>query len=619
MIREIELLAPAKNLECGIAAIDHGADAVYIGANSFGARVAAGNSIEDIEQLCHYAHQYNVKVYVTINTIIYDDEIDRVESLIRQLQDIGVDAILVQDMAILKICDNIKSRIILHASTQTDNRNIRKVEWLKKLGFSRVVLARELSLKEISAIHKAIPDIELEVFVHGALCVSYSGACYASEYCFHRSANRGNCAQFCRLKFDLRDSADKTVQKEKYMLSLKDMCRIHSLKELLDAGATSLKIEGRLKNVSYVKNVVAAYSQELDRIISLYPDKYKRSSAGKSVCSFKPDLNKTFNRGFTDYFLFGRKEGLASVNTPKAIGEFVGKVKEVRQNSFSVSGTNAFSNGDGLCFINDKQQLEGFRVNKVLNNRLFPLKMPVSLKPHMALYRNNDQLFENMMSASTANRKISINMILSAAQDYVELMMKDNDGHIVIERMSYNSDKAQKSQEENMKRQLSKLGNTPYVADEIIITSATETRFIPSSILVELRRRTLDKFFNQFMLSQNRGGFLSHILHEDTDTNINAEDINAANVANKFARRLYDEIGPKDAPDAFETIRHDADSCTQIMTCRYCIRYEMGYCTKQKGKKAPWKEPLYLVLNDDRKFRLKFDCINCQMKIYAEK
>lgn len=619
MIREIELLAPAKNLECGMAAIDHGADAVYIGANSFGARVAAGNSIEDIEQLCHYAHQYNVKVYVTINTIIYDDEIDRVESLIRQLQDIGVDAILVQDMAILKICGNIKSRIILHASTQTDNRNIRKVEWLKKLGFSRVVLARELSLKEISTIHKAIPDIELEVFVHGALCVSYSGACYASEYCFHRSANRGNCAQFCRLKFDLRDSADKTVQKGKYMLSLKDMCRIHSLKELLDAGATSLKIEGRLKNVSYVKNVVAAYSQELDRIISLYPDKYKRSSAGKSVCSFKPDLNKTFNRGFTDYFLFGRKEGLASVNTPKAIGEFVGKVKEVRQNSFSVSGTNAFSNGDGLCFINDKQQLEGFRVNKVLNNRLFPLKMPVSLKPHMALYRNNDQLFENMMSASTANRKISINMILSAAQDYVELMMKDNDGHIVIERMSYNSDKAQKSQEENMKRQLSKLGNTPYVADEIIITSATETRFIPSSILVELRRRTLDKFFNQFMLSQNRGGSLSRILHEDTDTNINAEDINAANVANKFARRLYDEIGPKDAPDAFETIRHDADSCTQIMTCRYCIRYEMGYCTKQKGKKAPWKEPLYLVLNDDRKFRLKFDCINCQMKIYAEK
>lgn len=618
MIREIELLAPAKNLECGIAAIDHGADAVYIGANSFGARVAAGNSIEDIEQLCHYAHQYNVKVYVTINTIIYDDEIDRVESLIRQLQDIGVDAILVQDMAILKICGNIKSRIILHASTQTDNRNIKKVEWLKKLGFSRVVLARELSLKEISAIHKAIPDIELEVFVHGALCVSYSGACYASEYCFHRSANRGNCAQFCRLKFDLRDSADKTVQKGKYMLSLKDMCRIHSLKELLDAGATSLKIEGRLKNVSYVKNVVAAYSQELDRIISLYPDKYKRSSAGKSVCSFKSDLNKTFNRGFTDYFLFGRKEGLASVNTPKAIGEFVGKVKEVRQNSFSVSGTNAFSNGDGLCFINDKQQLEGFRVNKVLNNRLFPLKMPVSLKPHMALYRNNDQLFENMMSARTANRKISINMILSAAQDYVELMIKDNDGHIVIERMSYNSDKAQKSQEENMKWQLSKLGNTPYVADEIIITSATETRFIPSSILVELRRRTLDKFSNQFMLSQNRGS-LSRILHEDTDTNINAEDINAANVANKFARRLYDEIGPKDAPDAFETIRHDADSCTQIMTCRYCIRYEMGYCTKQKGKKAPWKEPLYLVLNDDRKFRLKFDCINCQMKIYAEK
>lgn len=619
MIREIELLAPAKNLECGIAAIDHGADAVYIGASNFGARVAAGNSVEDIEQLCQYAHQYNTKVYVTINTIIYDDEIIQVENLIRKLNDIGVDAILVQDMAILKICNNIKSKITLHASTQTDNRNIDKIKWLKQAGFKRAVLARELSLKEINAIHKAVPDIELEVFVHGALCVSYSGACYASEYCFHRSANRGNCAQFCRLKFDLKDGSDNIIQKDKYMLSLKDMCRIHSLKDLLEAGATSLKIEGRLKNVSYVKNVVAAYSQELNRIIASYPDKYKRASNGKTTYSFKPDLSKTFNRGFTDYFLYGRKPGLASVNTPKAIGEFVGSVKEIWHNSFSVSGTKAFSNGDGLCFINENQQLEGFRVNKVVNNRLFPLKMPENLKPHMALYRNNDQLFENKMSATTAKRKIGVKMFLSASQDYVELTIKDDAGHTATEKISYSSETAKKSQEENMKLQLGKLGNTLYEADEITISPESETRFIPSSILAGLRRDTLEKFSHQFQFEHSGDNeSLGYILPNKIDTNNSAEEINIANVANKLARQLYDEIGPKDAPDAFETTKPNRDSETQIMTCRYCIRYEMGYCTKQ-GRKAPWQEPLYLVLKDNRKFRLKFDCLNCQMRIYAEK
>lgn len=619
MIREIELLAPAKNLECGIAAIDHGADAVYIGASNFGARVAAGNSVEDIEQLCQYTHQYNAKVYVTINTIIYDDEIIQVENLIRKLNDIGVDAILVQDMAILKICNNIKSKITLHASTQTDNRNIDKIKWLKQAGFKRAVLARELSLKEINAIHKAVPDIELEVFVHGALCVSYSGACYASEYCFHRSANRGNCAQFCRLKFDLKDGSDNIIQKDKYMLSLKDMCRIHSLKDLLEAGATSLKIEGRLKNVSYVKNVVAAYSQELNRIIASYPDKYKRASNGKTTYSFKPDLSKTFNRGFTDYFLYGRKPGLASVNTPKAIGEFVGSVKEIWHNSFSVSGTKAFSNGDGLCFINENQQLEGFRVNKVVNNRLFPLKMPENLKPHMALYRNNDQLFENKMSATTAKRKIGVKMFLSASQDYVELTIKDDAGHTATEKISYSSETAKKSQEENMKLQLGKLGNTLYEADEITISPESETRFIPSSILAGLRRDTLEKFSHQFQFEHSGDNeSLGYILPNKIDTNNSAEEINIANVANKLARQLYDEIGPKDAPDAFETTKPNRDSETQIMTCRYCIRYEMGYCTKQ-GRKAPWQEPLYLVLKDNRKFRLKFDCLNCQMRIYAEK
>lgn len=619
MIRKVELLAPAKNLQCGIAAIDHGADAVYIGADNFGARVAAGNSIDDIGQLCRYAHQYNAKVYVTINTIIFDSEIGQVENLIRKLEEINVDAILVQDMAILKICNNIKSKVVLHASTQTDNRNAEKVKWLRSSGFKRVVLARELSLKEINEIHKEIPDIELEAFVHGALCVSYSGACYASEYCFRRSANRGNCAQFCRLKFDLKDSTDKTILKDKYMLSLKDMSRLNSIQELLEAGVTSLKIEGRLKNVDYVKNVVAAYNQELDRIISLNPNKYKRASAGKSVYSFKPDLNKTFNRGFTDYFLYGRKQGMASVNTPKAIGEFVGNVKEIRHNSISVSGTKSFSNGDGLCFINENQQLEGFRVNKVLNNRLYPFNMPENLKPRMALYRNNDQLFENMMSTTTAKRKINIRMVLSASQNSVELTIQDSDGHTATEKIYYISEAAHKPQDENMRLQLSKLGNTPYSADEIIISSDTGSRFIPSSILAELRRNTLKKFSSLYT-SQHEEQPTPFILPETIGKDIiSAEDINAANVANRLARELYNELGPKDAPEAIEVSNNYEVSGTPIMTCRYCIRYEMGYCTKQCERKAPWKEPLYLVLKDNRRFRLKFDCNNCQMKVYAEK
>ena len=296
----LELLAPAKNLECGIAAVDHGADAVYLGAQRFGARAAAGNSVEDIRQLCDYAHRFAVKVYVTVNTIIYDKELEATEQLIRQLADIGVDAILVQDMGILKM--DIPP-IALHASTQTDNRTAEKVKWLRDIGFRRIVLARELSVDEITEIHHQVPDVELEVFVHGALCVSYSGICYASEYCFGRSANRGACAQFCRMKYDLLDADGREIDHQRHLLSLKDMNQSDHLEELIQAGATSFKIEGRLKDVSYVKNVVAAYSQRLDAFIARHAGQYCRASQGHCTYSFTPNLNKTFNRGFTTYFL----------------------------------------------------------------------------------------------------------------------------------------------------------------------------------------------------------------------------------------------------------------------------------------------------------------------------
>lgn len=360
-MRTIELLAPAKNLECGIAAIDHGADAVYIGAAKFGARQSAGNTVEDIATLCNYAHQFGAKVHVTVNTIIYNNEMDDMLQLVRELEKVHVDALLIQDMGLLKACkETLKTKIALHASTQCDSRTAEKVAWLASLGFERVVLARELSVKEISAIHKAVPQVELEAFVHGALCVSYSGICYASQYCFGRSANRGACSQFCRMAFDLKDSDGKIIEKQRYLLSLKDMCQIDNLEELIQSGACAFKIEGRLKDINYVKNVVSAYNKRLNEIVRKYPNQFKRASLGKVEYSFTPDLNKTFNRGYTNYFVQGRQPNIFSPNTPKALGEFVGKVKELRRDSFNVASTASFANGDGLCFINSETKaLEG--------------------------------------------------------------------------------------------------------------------------------------------------------------------------------------------------------------------------------------------------------------------
>lgn len=367
-------MAPAKNLECGIAAIDHGADAVYIGASRFGARAAAGNTLSDIKALCEYAHTFMAKVYVTVNTIIYDNELCATKELISQLYEAGADAILVQDMALASMIasgDGLPP-IPIHASTQTDNRTADKVKWLASQGFSRVVLARELSATEIAQIHKAVPDVELEVFVHGALCVSYSGQCYASQYCFGRSANRGECAQFCRLKFDLEDEHGNVIERGRHLLSLKDLCLIDRLETLLDSGATSLKIEGRLKDITYVKNVTAAYSRKLNDIIARSNGRYCRASLGRSNYTFEPNLDKTFSRGFTHYFADGRSADMSSPLTPKAIGQYVGTVKSINRNDITVAGTAAFSNGDGLCFFNGNDELQGFRVNRAQGNTIFP-------------------------------------------------------------------------------------------------------------------------------------------------------------------------------------------------------------------------------------------------------
>jgi len=383
MPRAIELLAPARNLACGMEAVNCGADAVYIGAPQFGARAAAGNSVGDIARLVAHAHLFGARVYVTLNTILYDDEIKEARRLAMELCDVGVDALITQDLAY----HEMQLPIALNASTQMDNRSVEDVSFLKKAGYRRVILARELSIGDIKAIHLACPEVELEAFVHGALCVGYSGRCYASQHCFSRSANRGACAQFCRLAFDLKDAEGKVILKDKHLLSLKDMNRSLHLEEMMDAGICSFKIEGRLKDLAYVKNVTAYYRRAIDSILKRRSE-YRRSSFGHENIAFEPQLDRTFNRGFTDYFLHGRKADIASFDTPKSVGEIVGFVKSVRRREVKIAGVKAFHNGDGLCFFDEKGKLCGFRVNKVENNVLLLSEPCVGLKEKMRVYRN---------------------------------------------------------------------------------------------------------------------------------------------------------------------------------------------------------------------------------------
>ena len=676
----IELLAPAKNLECGIAAIEHGADAVYIGASRFGARQSAGNSVEDIGKLCEYAHRYGATVHVTINTIIYNDEFEETLALVRELVDVGVDAFLLQDMGLMsKVKGIVPDMVALHASTQCDTRTWEKAQWLSQQGFDRVVLARELSAEEINDIHKRLPELELEAFVHGALCVSYSGVCYVSQYSFGRSANRGACAQFCRLAFDLKDSDGKTIEHQRHLLSLKDMSQIDNLETLMRSGACAFKIEGRLKDINYVKNVVSAYSKRIDEIISKHPGEFRRASLGRVRYSFTPDLKKTFNRGYTNYFLKGRQADIFSPDTPKALGEFVGRVKEIRRDSFNVSSTANFANGDGLCFLSrdpDSQstRLEGFRVNRAVGNRLYPFKMPRGLKPGMGLYRNQDQAFDKELSGKTAERKIAIKIWFGTSPNpskggecltdsrgtiwaQAEVIGRANPNQASNERISNEHpvrlspplggaggglQLAQKPQRDNIIRQFTKLGNTVYECSEVEIVDGADKYFIPSSILAELRRMVVEELDKQ-ILNMQRVTIHRKSVDKVSDHKPHISMVNPAqyqqlpylyNISNDAARKFYEQQGLTKAEPAFEiqypsgatngsdssnkafSIKGDKEAVSHLlMQCRHCIRYSLGYCVKRGGQKPTWREPLFLELPDKRRFRLEFDCKNCQMNV----
>lgn len=631
-MRTLELLAPAKNLECGIAAISHGADAVYIGADHFGARASAGNSVADIHALCDFAHLFGAKVYVTVNTIIYEDELSATQELITRLAEVGVDALLVQDMSTLAMRRVALAKVgrvpLLHASTQMDNRTAEKVAWLRDLGFTRAVLARELSVDEIKAIHEAVPEVELEVFVHGALCVSYSGQCYASQCLFGRSANRGECAQVCRMSYDLVDADGRVVVKDRYLLSMKDMCQVDHLEQLADAGALSFKIEGRLKDADYVKNVVAAYSQRLNEIIKRRGGDYRRASWGRVDYAFQPDLAKTFNRGYTDYFLRGRQHGLPTMFTPKAFGEFVGTVKDLRGDSFRVSGMAAFANGDGLCFVKDQadgsarqgELLEGFRVNRVEGNRLFPFHMPRGLRRGMSLYRNNDVAFGKALAGETARRVVPVSMEFGATPDGFRLAMTVDTGEGKTLEWAvatpFEHQQANRPQEDNIRKQLSKLGGTIFEQKDLTIDQDAKGLFIPSSVLAQLRRDAVEAYGKALEKATADVGLTRDQEGTGAPARFWSEEYKKYpylfNVANREARAFYEAHGLSGMEPALETAEPRG---VVAMQCRYCIRYELGFCVRRGGKKPEWREPLTLRLGDGRGFRLDFRCGECQMNL----
>ena len=595
--RRIELLSPAKDLACGIEAIRCGADAVYIGAPHFGARAAAGNSVDDIAQLVAYAHQYGVHVYATMNTIIFDDELEEARMLALKLHEVGVDALITQDMAL----QQMNLPIPLNASTQMDNRTPEHVNALAALGFKRVILARELSLDEIKKIRHAT-DIELEVFVHGALCVSYSGRCYASQHCFGRSANRGTCAQVCRLAYDLVDVDGNVLVRQKHLLSLKDLNRSRSLEALMDAGVTSFKIEGRLKDVAYVKNVTAFYRQKIDEILSRRPE-YRRASYGHEHIDFQPCLEKSFNRGFTDYFLRGRTEDVSAPDTPKSVGEPVGHVKAVRGREIKVGGLTTFHNGDGLCYFDSKGRLQGFRVNRVEGNVLHLSEAMPEVPLHAPLYRNYDAQFVNLVSKKSDERTIMLDIVLTESDTGFLLSGTDETGRHV--QLAFPDEKltARTPQRDRVVKELSKLGGTCYEAGSVNVEWEMDY-FLPAARVAGWRRALVEKLLS---LSQP-----PLVLSERPSADISALD--PVNVANRLARQFYEKTGDKPVPPAYEL--HEPKQGALLMTCKHCVRYSLGACNRHLHNRRYLPEPLYLQMGDGRRFRLSFDCQQCEMHVY---
>lgn len=588
-----------------------GADAVYIGAPAFGARAAATNSVESIRSLAQLAHRYRARVYVTMNTILYDNELDEASRLVKQLYGAGVDALIVQDMAYLGLD---LPPIALHASTQCDIRTPDKAAWLAEAGFSQLVLPREYSLAEIKAVADTV-DVPVEVFVHGALCVSYSGDCQAGFAAMGRSANRGVCPQMCRLPYELVDADGNAVAPPKHYLSLRDLNRVNDLEALAEAGAASFKIEGRLKDARYVANVTAAYSRALDRIVERSGGKYRRSSAGTSTYGFTPDLDRTFNRGYTSYFLKGTPGKMASTDTPKWAGIPVGTISgelDKRRRSFRARLSAQLSNGDGLGFFNAAGTFVGFRLNRVEGNELWPASAPEGLTTGTTLYRNNDKAFFDLLERPDAGcyRKIRVDFTLRPVDnERIAISADDERGCSVCLVADSVYAAAKTPQEAHRRNIMAKLGDTDYTLGNV--DDRIGERFVPASALTAARRDVLallDKAAADTYAYDRRKACT---LADDAFAGAKALDYHD-NVANRLARRFYTGHGASIAEMAIETAPKKEDELV-VMTTKYCLRRELGACLKEKnGTKLP--RPLFLK-NDSGLYRLDFDCARCGMSV----
>lgn len=601
--RRIELLAPARNLACGLAAIDHGADAVYIGGPHFSARAAAANSLADIEKLVQAAHLFRVRVYVALNTILDDRELEGAVRLAWELHDIGVDALIIQDMGLLE-CE--LPPIPLHASTQTNNRTLQKIRFLEKVGFQQVVLARELSLAQIRAI-RGHTDLTLEFFVHGALCVSYSGQCYISEVMAGRSANRGECAQFCRHCYTLRDGRGEILARDRYLLSLKDLDLSAHLAELINAGIDSFKIEGRLKDEGYVKNVTAFYRRALDVIID-GDERLERASSGRCRFSFIPDSAKSFNRGKTDYFLFDKGNLPGALDSPKSKGQELGRVVAAGKDYFKLAPEVSVNNGDGLCFIDSQGVLVGVKANRVDQGRIYP-KEPVALPVGTLIYRNADTAFAKRLAASVRCRTLSVRLLLKETADGLVLTVTDEDGCVSTTELESEKEAARNTGQmvTMAEKQLRKCGGTPFTVEAVAVDLSSQSHYRAASIN-ELRRSALIRH----MRSRLQGYVNEHAARIINDFPWQEEEVSYLdNIANRKAMEFYQRHGVKTVSALGLQARDSADF--SLMTCRYCVRRQLGLCPKTAGGSGN-AEPLVLADNLGE-YQLLFDCGRCEMTV----
>ena len=585
--KKIELLSPAKDVAVGMAAIDHGADAVYIGGPDFGAREKASNSIVDIERLCRHAALFNAKVYVTLNTLLYDYELEHARRIAYDCWNAGVDALIVQDMQLLQLD---LPPIPLHASTQCDNLTVEKVQHLEQLGFEQVVLGRELSLKQIREIREKT-TVPLEFFVHGALCVSHSGQCFLSQHIGNRSANRGACAQPCRLPWDLLDEDGKVLIRNRHLLCLKDLNNSAHLEELIDAGITSFKIEGRLKDADYVKNVTAFYRQKLDEIIHRRPD-LEQASRGHCSYAFEVNPEKSFNRGFTDYFINGRQKGIGSPFTPKSMGEYIGEVTWCNPLRMEIDTDKALHNGDGLCFLNQDNELVGLRAD-VVNVGRDGVHTVSTNRPHGAfrgakIYRNLDLEWQKQVDASAGNRKMDMDLTLSETETGYELSASFyTDTPRVSASISCDKIVANNLEKatENIRKKALQWGDTVFNPINLEL-QFTEPRLIPASVLGEMKRDLVAKLTDELI----------------------------ENHRNNRPCRDTQRVSAVESDERIRCVLTDPDAIpTHLMTCHHCIRYANGMCSKETGQRAT---PLY-IRNGSNTFRLEFDCRNCLMTVSA--